>query len=367
MKHTVFLYAYKAANLGDDLFVHAITSRYPGVQFYTWADGTEPSAFSGIFNLKSLNPDSAVIRALRRIRFSLAARYKTWLEKRCDAVVYIGGSIFIEYENWPDILNWWEYAAEQYRFYVLGANFGPYQSEAYRARLEGIFEKMQDVCFRDTYSREKFKGCSKVRCAPDILFGYPMPKPPVKEKQVLLSIIHCKKKDEGSNALGACHERYIADMAHLVQSYLKDGFTCVLASFCRMEGDEEAIREILSVAEIDPVDERIRLVSYDGTNAEEVLTAVAESTEVIASRFHAAILAMAAGRPVFPVVYSDKTVRVLEDIGFDGAYADLRKPDCMAYPYVRENCRPIGEEKRLALIRGAQQHFVHLDKALGKE
>ena len=31
--NSVFLYAYDRQNLGDDLFVHTITKRYPDVQF----------------------------------------------------------------------------------------------------------------------------------------------------------------------------------------------------------------------------------------------------------------------------------------------------------------------------------------------
>ena len=364
MKQTAFLYAYKASNLGDDLFVHAITSRYPDVQFYTWADGTEPSAFSAIANLKELDPKSRLVRILGMIRPSLAARYKTWLEKRCDTVVYIGGSLFIEYENWPQILNWWEHAAKNYRFFVLGANFGPYTSEAYRARLQEIFDLTQDVCFRDTYSRDKFIGCSRVRYAPDILFAYPMPRVEVREKQVFFSVIHCKRKDEGRNALSAYHESYTASMAQLLRGYWQDGFECVLVSFCKAEGDEAAIAEILDAAGLSVKDERIRILCYDGTNAGMLLEAIAQSGEVIATRFHAAILALAAGRPVFPVVYSDKTIRVLEDAGFDKQYADLRNDTPIAYEQVRGSCGKINAEKTEALIQEAQQHFSCLDHAL---
>ena len=364
---SAFLYVYKAANLGDDLFVHAITRRYPDVQFYTWADGVKPSAFSAIGSLKELNPESALICALRAIRPSLAARYKTWLEKRCDAVVYIGGSLFIEYEKWPQILNWWEHAATQYRFFVLGANFGPYTSEAYRARLETIFARMQDVCFRDTYSRSKFSACPNVRCAPDILFGYPMPKVETCRKQVLFSVIHCGRKDEGRNALAAYHQSYVAAMAQLLRGYWQDGFECVLSSFCRAEGDEEAIGEILLAAGFAASDERIRVLCYHGANAEEILSAIAQSQEVIATRFHAAILALAAGRPVFPVVYSDKTIRVLEDIRFEGGYADLRDGKQISYEQARANCKTVDLQILDTLKRKAQQHFERLDALLIQE
>lgn len=367
MKKRVFLYAYNAANLGDDLFVYTITRRYPNVQFYIWAKPEERVAFASIDNLKALDPDSGVIRALSGIRSSFAARYKTWHEKRCDAVVYIGGSLFIEYESWPMILNWWEYAARQYPFYVLGANFGPYQSEAYRARLETIFEQTQDVCFRDRYSRDKFAKCSKVRCAPDILFSYPIPNVEVREKQVLISVIHCGQKGEGSRNLGEYRKGYVASMAQIIQGYLQEGYTCVLASFCRMEGDEIAIREILEAAGVAMDDARIRILCYDGTNADEMVREIAQSAQVIASRFHAAILGLTAGRWVFPVVYSDKTIRVLDDIGFDGKIADIRSRKIITHEQLREGFGRADAQKINEWRQGAQQHFAVLDRALGRE
>lgn len=362
----VFLYAYNAANLGDDLFIHTITRRYPDVQFYIWAKPENRVSFASIVNLKALDPDSGVIRMLSGIRSSFAARYKTWHEKRCDAVVYIGGSLFIEYESWPMILNWWEYAARQYPFYVLGANFGPYQSEEYRARLETIFEQTQDVCFRDRYSRDKFAKCSKVRCAPDILFSYPIPNVEVREKQVFISVIHCGQKGEGSRNLGEYRKGYVASMAQIIQGYLQEGYVCVLASFCRIEGDEIAIREILEAAGVAMDDARIRILCYDGTNADEMVREIAQSAQVIASRFHAAILGLAAGRPVLPVVYSDKTLHVLEDIGFRGMAIDLREEQFPEYEDIRNEIGNACLEDVQMIRSQASRHFQLLDLCLWK-
>ena len=127
-----FLYAYDRQNLGDDLFVHAITGRYPNTQFYMWSDRKNQETFSCLPNLKVIDKDSGFVHFLHKLRPSLVARYRAWLEKRCDAVVYIGGSIFMEYPNWEQLCTWWEYEAQNRPFYVLGANFGPYHTEGYR-------------------------------------------------------------------------------------------------------------------------------------------------------------------------------------------------------------------------------------------
>lgn len=348
----IFLYAYDRQNLGDDLFVHTITKRYPKAKLYIWSDKTNQAVFRCLPNLKVLDQESSFVRFLKKLRPSLLARYRAWLEKRCDAVVYIGGSIFMEYDNWEQILSWWEYEAQNRPFYVLGANFGPYHSEGYRQKLADIFADMQDVCFRDTYSAKLFSQVATVRQASDILFAYPMPQVAVKEKQIFVSVIDCASRDD-SHGLNALDQRYVKGMAELVKGYLEQGYNPVLCSFCKHEGDELGVQKILDAV----ADSRIQTLYYDGTNADAIVKAMAESELVIGTRFHATILALAAGRPVLPIIYSDKTLHVLQDLGFDGVMYDIRKEG--AWTAVEGSITHLSSTKS-----DAQRHFEKLDAVL---
>ena len=349
----LFLYAYDRRNFGDDLFVEHIACRYPKAQLYIWSGAENEAVYGRIPNLKRIDPDSRVVRLLRKIRPSLVARYRSWLENRCDAVVYIGGSIFMEYPNWEQICTWWEYEAQNRPFYVLGANFGPWHTEAYRQKMEEIFRDCRDVCFRDKYSAGLFPGV--VRQAPDILFGYPMPMVPVKEDQIFVSVINCAGRDESHN-LNAHDGRYVANMAGLLRQLLSENKKIVLASFCKEEGDEEGIRKILAAMGFEN-DSRVRVLHYDGTNADELICAIAESAGVIGTRFHATILALAAGRPVLPIVYSDKTKYVLDDLGFTGTVYDLREDRPWMTTAMETMTVPACE---------AERHFAKLDMWLGR-
>lgn len=357
----VFLYAYDKVNLGDDLFVHTIVKRYPKVQFYLWSSKENIRTFQELPNLHVIDADSKFLRILQKLRSSLSARYKAILEKRCEAVVYIGGSLFIEYDNWEQILSWWEYEATNRPFYVLGANFGPYKSEEYRKKLDNIFACMKDVCFRDTYSYEKFENNPQVRCASDILFSIEMPKVDYIKKQVFVSLIDLETKDEGQNKLSMYEEQYLNYMEHIVRDYAQRGYQVILSSFCKHEGDEKTIDKIKAMLGND-FGQQICELKYDGTNSKELLIAIAESEGVVTSRFHGVILGLAAGRPVFPVVYSDKTIHVLEDMGFTGAYADIRALQ-EAEPCVvrQEDVSVIAVDK---LKISAQKHFAKLDEVL---
>ena len=359
----VFLYAYDKINLGDDLFVSFITNRYPDINFYLWTEKQNKETFQNLKNLKVIDKNSVIVCLLREIRASFEARYKAWWEKRCNASVYIGGSIFMEYRTWKNQITWLNYQAEHYHFFVVGANFGPYKTEEYRRQLGTVFHKMEDVCFRDIYSLKKFEGNPKVRYAPDILFSYSMPDVAVKEKQLFVSVVSCCNKDKEHNLRNE-ESNYIENMSKILKEYLKEGYHLVFSSFCREEGDEEEIRKIIDRLG-HPNSKQIRMLNYDGTNRKQILYALAESEYIIGSRFHAIILAMTAGRPVLPIIYSDKTKNVLEDIGFKGVVFDLRSDKSWDYTQSRKNLDSVSFIVPEKIKKNSQDHFEKLDEFLG--
>lgn len=362
----VFLYAYDKQNLGDDLFVHTIAKRYPDTRFYIWSDKKNRKTFRSLRNLKVVDKNSTFVGLLNRLRASFVPRYRAWLEGRCQAVVYIGGSIFMEYENWKQILNWWSYEVQNYPFYIIGANFGPYRSEAFRQGLAEIFLQAQDVCFRDQYSYNMFCNVPTVRCAPDILFSYPIKKVNVVSKQIFVSPINCATRKEGECILSAYSDKYFATLTKLLKDYLADGYSLVFASFCNEEGDDQAIKRLTDELCLMADENKIRCLFYDGTNIDEMLAGIASSEYVIATRFHATILALSSGRPVFPIVYSNKTINTLKDIGFRGNYVDLRDMGPVSYEYSKANLIHSQNLNTADLAKKAEKHFAALDLCLNQ-
>ena len=102
-------------------------------------------------------------------------------------------------------------------------------------------------------------------------------------------------------------------------------------------------------------------ISYDGTNDNIILNLLAESEYVIASRFHAVVLAMVAGRPVLPIIYSDKTLHILEDLNFNGSMFDIRKQEEWNYEESRKNLEIPVQVLTNEISEMAQQHFEKLD------
>lgn len=357
----IYLFAYDRKNLGDDLFIQAIASRYPKNQFYIWSDQSNKKVFNNIKNLYVINKNSHLVRVLKWIRPSLVSRYRAWTEKRCLAVVYIGGSIFIEYDNWKQMITWWEYEVKNRSFYILGANFGPFKTEEYYQSMKNVFASAEDVCFRDCYSKKLFETVDTVRYAPDILFDVKFPKRQKKEKRVFISVIDCESRADGAVKFKYESGKYNILLQQLIEVAYAKGYKVTLASFCKEEGDERAIERIVS-----NTNHSVDVIKYIGINRENILQSMADSDFIVASRFHAAILGFAANKPVLPVIYSDKTSNVLKDIGFEGMILDIRN-----LQYEQNKIEKIFENSNSQklthideLRQMSEQHFLKLDEAI---
>ncbi|HIX82626.1 MAG TPA: polysaccharide pyruvyl transferase family protein [Candidatus Erysipelatoclostridium merdavium] len=358
----IFLYAYDKVNLGDDLFICSIVERYPNAKFYMISDRTNKENFCDLKNLKIIDKNSNLLRKIRKILDGAYSRYEAFLKKRCDVVVYIGGSIFIEYLTWANIVNWWEYQASQYQLYIIGANFGPYQTEEYKIAMKNVFNKAQDICFRDNNSYNLFKEISKVRFAPDIIFSQTL-KEQKSRKMIFVSVINCKNKDEGNHSLIFYHNNYIEVLERIIKDYLIDGYNITLCSFCEAEGDEEVIEELLKRIN----DKKVKSLLYNGKNRMDILNEISKSCYVIGTRFHSIVLGMIAKKPVFPIVYSKKTRNMLNDIDYKGNYIDIKNIDKLEYKYSKENLDKNYVVDITKLQKESLKHFSRLDMVINSE
>ncbi len=348
-----FLYAYDKVNLGDDLFIRFLVNRYPKVKFYMWSDKKNKKIFGDLKNLHIVNRNGWLPSLLRRIRPSLVLRLQAMIKDRCNRCIYIGGSIFQEYETWSNIVNWWDYQSKHYQFYVLGANFGPYKSDEYKNGMKNVFSQLEDICFRDKYSYELFKEVSKVRIAPDILFAQTLPEINAQKKQIFMSVINCRND---ANGLADSADKYEECMSKMICDYTANGYDVKLVSFCKEEGDEEICYKLKGMADNEG---SLSLLYYNGTNYMEILGELAASEYVVGTRFHATVLGLAFDKKVLPVLYSDKTKNMLADIGFEGMSIDLREEITpVLFRELQEGSRNVNST---FCRKESEQHFEKLD------
>lgn len=303
----VMIYAYTAHNLGDDLFIHLLCTRYPDVHFYLYAPKKYKQTFHELTNLQVL-PNHTTIKKIRQRLRSLP-----------KTAVYIGGSLFIEQNGWEKQWKQLKRARKRHRdFFILGANFGPYESEAFYHSYEALFKTCHDVCFRDLASYQLFEHIKQVRTANDLVFTHPVESVNITTPTIVISVIYPSIR----TSLAGYDEAYFTTIAQLTEASVNAGYEVVLMAFCKREKDDHAIKAITE--KIAPQHHSAISTFYYDTNIDAALDVIAKAEIIVATRFHAMILGILYHKKVFAVMYSKKMLTVMEDNEFAIAYRDIQ-------------------------------------------
>ena len=182
----VFLNAYANYNLGDDLFLKIVADRYKNHNFICMPSNNY-NKFSSNLKFK----DKIFCKVLCKISDKKIGyyAYKILLNK-CKAILTIGGSMFMEKNTKYNYI----YNINK-PHYILGSNFGPYNTNKFYDEMYEIFSKVEDVCFREEYSYNLFKKLPNIRYASDIVFALNTDDVIItNNKKVVISTIDCSKK-----------------------------------------------------------------------------------------------------------------------------------------------------------------------------
>lgn len=312
----VNLKAYCSINFGDDLFIEKITSRYKNVKFYLFINPKFNKPFKKIKNLYTPSIVSYyMFRVLDKLKITDILNGRILFFKNIFNVsVKIGGSIFIETKNM-------KYNAREtsYLFsdYIIGANFGPYKTQRFYEYVFNQLKGVSDCCFRDQYSYNLFSKLNNVRYAPDVLFSYNKLPSLKSGKGIGISVIKLENREQLSDYTKIYYDT-LAQICFLAE---KDDIPVTLFSFCEYEGDMEAINKILQLLNNK---KNVSIVSYKG-DMKKFLEQLNEVEYLLASRFHAMILGWVLEKKVFPIIYSNKHLNVINDIGCQCCFWNILK------------------------------------------
>lgn len=334
MKKVVLSY-YSRRNLGDDLFVKIFTEYFNDCTIYLITNPcyvpkglgknvkVHPFSFLYTFVGKMMSLIGYENRLSSIIQHFLECCYSR-IEEKSDAVVEIGGSIFMDKERGvpldfgmkrkPD----YSINSSLQNFgkrFVIGANLGPAYSEEYWDWIKTLFKKYNHVCLRDYSSYYMVKELPYVQYAPDVIFLTKYPVTCGNEENVVISLIDVCQYTTNKDIVSA----YYNLLKEVVLYFANKEIKVILTSFCKREGDEIGIQTLINKI---PSNNYITTCCYKG-DINEMLELFASASFVIASRFHSLILGVLFGKPVFPIAYNCKTENYLYDLEFCGNYAKL--------------------------------------------
>ncbi len=366
------LYAYLYHNLGDDLMVEVLLKRYPNCRFYCDCDmpirNKRLVAFNNFVDKEKLYEKYGRLNRLFDILSfgrqggSFFSKLFRKYEQRCKASVYIGGSLYIprQGESLEDRILRENRKFAQEPLYIIGANFGN-EDTMYENAFFQYFSRCAGVSFRDKTSYDKFSQLPHTQYTSDVVFNLDVSEYNINSSDgtVLISVIDLYAKKVIEKTAGD-YDRFVVK---LCEESVKRGKRPVLVSFCKAEGDEMAIERIFEQL-ASSVQQKTSKLYYDN-NASEILRAFAGAEHIIATRFHAMILALKMKKPFFCVSYNEKLKQVLKDLGND-QYAEPGNLECLDI----ERCFNRDDSKYTELveeyIRQAEKQFSQFDSYIAE-
>lgn len=363
----VYLFACIEKNIGDDLFIYAVTSRYPNANFII-SSSADYLKINNISNLKYSNKLRLWLKFANNESNNIIKRViKTILEKifriplKKLNSIYIVGNAFKNnnykghYQiNW--ILNRIKLSK---KFFLISTNYGPANSDNWRIDCNKAFSKMTDVCFRDIKSYELFGNLKNVRYAPDAVLSIKINNKKGQPKDyIIISIIDCSFNDR-SNSLKQCAQKYEEKMVEIINGMSNIGTKIILLN-SNMNQDEPASIRIYDKCKNKNM---IFIYNYDG-NIKKIFDLYSGAKAIIATRLHTIILGWLYNIPVIPIIYDIKVENLLNSYEFNSTALKIDDLKNLNPILINRIINDYSFKLSKKIIEGSNNQFKEIDKLL---
>ena len=347
----VFLIAYCRKNLGDDLFIKMLLDKYPNIDFFMQIPDSSYLNKLSEYNNLHINEGEDTDKELNKIKIN-----------DYDMYIYIGGSIFMEggkvynlSEEFYQVLV--ECKENNIPFFYISCNYGPYKTKEYFNLSRKAFSVCTDICFRDKYSYNLFKDIKTVRYAPDFAFMYKYKNSNKIADSIGISVIDLSIREE----IKEKQKEYITFLTENIKEYLNSGKKVYLFSFCKEEGDENIINQLLNIFD---ENENIKDIRYDG-DIESFLEIYGQMEYMICARFHSMILSCIANQKIQVISYSKKIDNVINDLFFNIPLVKFKdiKEDTKLF---LKDFNMIKEKELGDIIKNSYNQIIELEKILSQ-
>ncbi|WP_434798700.1 polysaccharide pyruvyl transferase family protein [Terrisporobacter vanillatitrophus] len=358
----IFVDIYLSFNLGDDLFLHILSERYPNSEITVNYVGRNYDKFISKYKNITRRKYTVFNKIFQKLGLKDYLTDYESLSKEYDALIFVGGSIFREedyhqslYKDRMKMVT--EFIKMNKPVFIMGSNFGPYKTDEFFYEYRDFYKLCKDVCFRDLYSYNLFKDLKNVRYAPDIVFQMDVKKYKKNNKKDVVgySIIDVTHK----KGLYQYNEKYIESIVKSIELVVSKGYDCLLMSFCESEGDLRAINNIKRKLSKETLN-KVNIYEYKG-NLDEAINLISKLKLFVAARFHANIIGLLCQVGILPVIYSDKTTNMLKDINLNQILVHMENLDSLYDNDIIENA--LNNKADLCEIsKEAKNQFKKLDE-----
>lgn len=287
MQKNVYLTGYFDRNFGDDMMMQLVVRRLPEITFLV--DETADTPLLSEPNVAQKD-------------------YETC--RRAPKLVVTGSGFMINTKAALITELLWFLRGHHPGEYCLGCNMEPLDTPIKRFLIRRKLNKFKLITCRDRRSYGWLRQNTtkpEIHCLPDILFSLPEEwLPAIKAPNNLgISLMH-RSGDQADCA-------YYRAMAEIADEWIRrTGKNVLLMAFDT--GKEDDLFACRAVQALMQFPDQTEIVAHkDGT---EIPAAFARCEKIIAARFHATVLALRMGIPVYPLAYREKTRNLLKDIHY---------------------------------------------------
>ncbi|HJC99921.1 MAG TPA: polysaccharide pyruvyl transferase family protein [Candidatus Dwaynia gallinarum] len=364
MRKNIIVNGYWNNNLGDDLFMKILAEKFPNYNFIIVMNTSLNNPFKEIKNIKYVfQHESLYTKIADRItnKFNIVLPNTVrslFLKQRKKSSVFIdlGGSIFILPKFGMGSLYYFRKLVEKsFKYYVvMGSNFGPYYHKYQLKKYQHLLLNAYSVTFRDRNSVSLISSKQRennIHYCPDLVFTLNVDKYKLDSEYTLISVKSFSDND--------VNKKYNDFIIHFIKKNIKKRKKMVLMSFCENEGDYDNAQCIYN--KLNDFDKKYVQI-YNHQNIEDSLKIIANADKIIATRYHAMILAWIFKKPVFVISYSEKIENVIKDIAPNQAFTNLN--DINENTFVRFTKYPKDYFNNMCL--NANKHFDVLTKIMEK-
>lgn len=387
----ICLRAFVKGNLGDDLLIHLLCSRYPNDIFYLCGEKKYKNKYMKLSNLKYISVDTFfalwgcrilnifcyILCKIKGIGFhNVKTRVFDYFSRKADLNIYIIGSGFIERYN--DICrNKYAYIKEKKYYkrntYVIDCSFGPYSSMEYVNIYKDLFSHTKQVSFRDINSYTHFTG-DNILIYPDVVFSIKRFLTlnrnigPVNKPYILIAPLDPDKDLKPlNNKELTLNSNYIHVMRQIIRKVVSLDFDIVIMCLCKDQGDD-SVADIICQG-LDLIKDRIKIVSYSDTYCWDMIDYFINAGCVITSRFHAMVLGWVYNKSVLSISFSEKINSVASDCGAKDSIMTL--DECLDQTYLENMIKKLLSNMFICpdterISKEAEGHFAKLDLLYGQ-